>query len=119
MHYVRRPFGFSIDDATVRRAGLDYWSSVDLAVYDSVEQFVERGLPEFDRTFSRHDFRRKEKDNRPSGSGFPGSGCLSPFAVCLHLPQGERERGNEPFAFSVCSHQPPTLNPAAVCSLVC
>ncbi len=53
---IGRPFGFQIDDATVRRAGLDYWSSVDLAVYDSVEHFVRTGLPTFSHAvfFSKH-----------------------------------------------------------------
>ncbi len=34
LHLVR-PLGFEIDDKAVRRAGLDYWKSVDLRVHDS------------------------------------------------------------------------------------
>jgi len=34
LHLVR-PLGFEIDDKAVRRAGLDYWKSVDLRVHDN------------------------------------------------------------------------------------
>lgn len=38
LHLVR-PLGFSLDDAQVRRAGLDYWPAVDPVVWDSFEIF--------------------------------------------------------------------------------
>lgn len=38
LHLVR-PLGFSIDDKAVRRAGLDYWSQVDLVVHDDAAAF--------------------------------------------------------------------------------
>jgi tRNA (cytidine/uridine-2'-O-)-methyltransferase len=37
LHLVR-PLGFSLEDRYVRRAGLDYWRDVDLAVHDSWPQ---------------------------------------------------------------------------------
>ncbi|HEY3602739.1 MAG TPA: tRNA (cytidine(34)-2'-O)-methyltransferase [Chthoniobacterales bacterium] len=37
LHLVR-PLGFSIDDRTLRRAGLDYWTEVDLRCWDSLGQ---------------------------------------------------------------------------------
>lgn len=36
LHLIR-PLGFDIDDRAVRRAGLDYWSQLDLAVWDSFD----------------------------------------------------------------------------------
>lgn len=36
LHLIK-PLGFSLDDAQVRRAGLDYWAEVDLHVWDSLE----------------------------------------------------------------------------------
>jgi tRNA (cytidine/uridine-2'-O-)-methyltransferase len=36
LHLVK-PLGFSLDDAHVRRAGLDYWSEVDVRVWESFE----------------------------------------------------------------------------------
>ena len=40
LHLIR-PFGFSIDDKQVKRAGLDYWKDLDLVVWDSFEEFLE------------------------------------------------------------------------------
>ena len=40
LHLVK-PLGFSLDDRTLRRAGLDYWSEVDLRLWDSLGQLQE------------------------------------------------------------------------------
>lgn len=39
LHLVK-PLGFSIDDKTVKRAGLDYWPFVDLTVHESLAEFL-------------------------------------------------------------------------------
>ena len=36
LHLVR-PFGFSLDDRQLRRAGLDYWAEVPLRLWDSFD----------------------------------------------------------------------------------
>ena len=41
LHLVR-PLGFDISDKAVKRAGLDYWSMVDLRVYDNLEDFFRQ-----------------------------------------------------------------------------
>ena len=41
LHLVE-PLGFSIDDKSVKRAGLDYWPYVDLEVHTSLEAFMEK-----------------------------------------------------------------------------
>ena len=41
LHLVE-PLGFDISDRAVRRAGLDYWDSVDLNVYPDFETFLEQ-----------------------------------------------------------------------------
>jgi tRNA (cytidine/uridine-2'-O-)-methyltransferase len=41
LHLVK-PLGFSIDDKTVRRAGLDYWPFVKLEVHESLAAFMEK-----------------------------------------------------------------------------
>ena len=43
LHLVR-PLGFSLDEAAVRRAGLDYWEHVDLQVWEDW-QSLEGELP--------------------------------------------------------------------------
>ena len=41
LHLIK-PLGFDISDKAVRRAGLDYWSKLDVTVYESYEDFLER-----------------------------------------------------------------------------
>jgi tRNA (cytidine/uridine-2'-O-)-methyltransferase len=36
LHLVK-PLGFSIDDRTLKRAGLDYWKEVDVQLWDSLD----------------------------------------------------------------------------------
>ena len=37
LHLIK-PLGFDIDERAVRRAGLDYWSDLDLAVWENFEE---------------------------------------------------------------------------------
>lgn len=39
LHLVR-PLGFGIDDAKMRRAGLDYWDKLDITFYDGLDEFL-------------------------------------------------------------------------------
>jgi len=39
LHLIR-PLGFSLDEKSVKRAGLDYWHKLDLHMYDSFEEFL-------------------------------------------------------------------------------
>ena len=41
LHLIK-PLGFDISDAAVRRAGLDYWHLVDVRVYESFDEYVEK-----------------------------------------------------------------------------
>lgn len=36
---------FDLSDKAVKRAGLDYWSSVDVHVHDDLDAFIEAGGP--------------------------------------------------------------------------
>ena len=39
---IIKPTGFSFDDKYLKRAGLDYWSNVDLNLYDSFEEYKNK-----------------------------------------------------------------------------
>ena len=39
LHLIK-PYGFEIDDKHLRRAGMDYWRSLDLREYDDWEDFL-------------------------------------------------------------------------------
>lgn len=49
LHLVR-PLGFSTDDRTLKRAGLDYWREVDLRYWDSLGE-LEAAQPQQARYF--------------------------------------------------------------------
>ena len=41
LHMIR-PFGFSVEDKYLKRAGLDYWDQLELHYYDSFQEFCEK-----------------------------------------------------------------------------
>ena len=41
LHLVK-PFGFEIDDARLKRAGLDYWQHLNLHIYENIEEFLSK-----------------------------------------------------------------------------
>jgi tRNA (cytidine/uridine-2'-O-)-methyltransferase len=45
LHLIE-PLGFEITDKALRRAGLDYWYSLDVSLYSSLENFLEKVQPE-------------------------------------------------------------------------
>ena len=45
LHLVE-PMGFRIDDAKLKRAGLDYWHDLDITYYPSLDDFLRRNSGE-------------------------------------------------------------------------
>ena len=41
LHLIE-PMGFRINDKMLKRAGLDYWEHLDVTIYDSYEDFLEK-----------------------------------------------------------------------------
>ncbi len=58
LHLIK-PLGFSLDGKQVRRAGLDYWPAVDLALWNSFDEMIAAMAPQesevavFSKTGSR------------------------------------------------------------------
>lgn len=46
LHLVK-PFGFTIDDKKLKRAGLDYWHLLDINYYESLQEFFEQNQGPF------------------------------------------------------------------------
>lgn len=46
-----KPYGFSLDEKSVRRAGTDYWQYVNLTEYDSWADFMQARTPARDRLY--------------------------------------------------------------------
>ena len=47
LHLIR-PLGFRLDDASLKRAGMDYWHEVDVVIHDSYDKFTEYFKTAFD-----------------------------------------------------------------------
>ncbi|MBO5373906.1 MAG: tRNA (cytidine(34)-2'-O)-methyltransferase [Clostridia bacterium] len=41
LHMIK-PFGFKIDDAKLKRAGMDYWYHLDIYYYENLDDFFEK-----------------------------------------------------------------------------
>lgn len=44
LHLIK-PFGFTFEDKFLKRAGLDYWSLADIAIYENWDDFVAKNQP--------------------------------------------------------------------------
>jgi len=53
LHLIE-PLGFSIDDRELKRAGLDYWHSLNVVMHRNLEAFLERTVDRNRWFFSAH-----------------------------------------------------------------
>ncbi|MEO9891554.1 tRNA (cytidine(34)-2'-O)-methyltransferase [Aurantibacter sp.] len=53
LHLVK-PFGFEINDARLKRAGLDYWKHISLFIYENIEEFYAMNKDKNMVYFSSH-----------------------------------------------------------------
>ena len=51
-----KPYGFSLEEKAVRRAGMDYWQHVHLSEFDSWEQFLTDRQPARDSLYFFEEF---------------------------------------------------------------
>jgi len=94
LHLVR-PLGFSTDDKTLKRAGLDYWHSVDVRYYDSFLELREAlagrrlfyATTKAQRLYS--DFEYKDEDVFVFGKetkGLPAELIEANRETCIRMP---------------------------------
>lgn len=95
LHLVK-PLGFSLDDAKLRRAGLDYWDEVPLQLWDSFEAFqraqppstryffvtTKSGRPYFTAKFHENDFLVFGRETK----GLPEHLLASNLESCITIP---------------------------------
>lgn len=95
LHLVE-PFGFRIDDATLKRAGMDYWHEVDVRVHKNFAS-VQAGAPTdaafyFLTTQAARSYLEpcyKESDYLVFGResiGLPSALLEENTANCMHIP---------------------------------
>ncbi|WP_413306249.1 tRNA (cytidine(34)-2'-O)-methyltransferase [Bacillus sp. 1P10SD] len=69
LHLIR-PLGFSTDEEMIKRSGLDFWDSVNITYYDSLDDFFSKNQGEFyyietfgEKTHSAFDFSDASKEH--------------------------------------------------------
>lgn len=69
LHLIK-PLGFSTDDKMLKRAGLDYWNSVNITYYEDVESFFEQTSGKYylltkfgSHTYSDYDFSNTDEEH--------------------------------------------------------
>lgn len=50
LHLIK-PLGFEINDKQLKRAGLDYWDKLEISMYESLADFLEKYPPEENNMF--------------------------------------------------------------------
>jgi tRNA (cytidine/uridine-2'-O-)-methyltransferase len=94
LHLVE-PLGFSIDDRELKRAGLDYWKNVDIALHPSLDAFLaatsrsrrwyfstRASAPYAEASFARGDILVFGKETK----GLPGELLARDPEHCLRIP---------------------------------
>ena len=101
LHLVR-PLGFDISDKAVKRAGLDYWSLVDLHVYESLDDFFARHPDPDPAALLRRPvpgrllavFRQGDRRTASVAAGaVPGALCAAAHDLGGPQPQSGQHRG--------------------------
>lgn len=94
LHLIR-PLGFKIDDAKLKRAGLDYWHLLDITYYDGLDDFFEKHLNAEIFCFSTKSPRSYTDIAYPDGSylffgpetrGLPEDFLRENYERCVRIP---------------------------------
>lgn len=97
LHLIK-PLGFSIDDAHLKRSGVNYIDKLDLEVYESFEEFRSKNPGEY-YFFTRYghkphtsfDFTNKENKNLyfifgKESTGIPKEILKDSLDICMRIP---------------------------------
>jgi tRNA (cytidine/uridine-2'-O-)-methyltransferase len=100
LHLVH-PLGFRTDDATLRRAGLDYWYAVNVTHYDSFEEVAAKfagsrfffASTRAEKRYTEHRYRDGDlfvfgKETK----GLPQTLLDANLDTCLRLPMTDKVR---------------------------
>lgn len=94
LHLIK-PLGFMIDDKSIKRAGMDYWNSIDLKIYDSMDDFLKenhdkRLILATTKTQNRYsDFKFNDEDFilfGPESRGLPKELLEKNKDNCIKIP---------------------------------
>lgn len=95
------PMGFKIDDAKLKRAGLDYWHSLDITYYDNIEDFFAKNPIAEPYCFTTKAPRCYTEIQYPmpvylmfgkETAGLPEDFLRGRYDHCVRIPMGEGQR---------------------------
>ena len=89
LHLIK-PLGFSLDDRSLKRAGLDYWQEVDCRVWENLEDCLE-ALNRRERTF----YLTTKASREHWSAAFQAGDCLVFGPESRGLPMSLLEREAE------------------------
>ena len=93
--HIIKPIGFEISDRTLKRAGLDYWSELDVTYYENYEDFLRQNENAELYFFSSHAKKSFADVNYPDGVflvfgresvGLPGDLVEANMERALRIP---------------------------------
>ena len=101
MLHLIKPLGFSLDEKSVRRSGLDYWKDLKLKVYENFQDFLEQnnhpvifmGTTKAKQNYAQvsyppHAFIMFGKES----AGIPEDILLNYKETCIRIPMAEGTR---------------------------
>lgn len=100
LHLIK-PLGFRIDEKSVKRAGLDYWDALDLHIYESYEDFINRhpnATIYMATTKSKYTYDQVEYDEKcfimfgKETAGIPEAILKDNIENCIRIPMKEDMR---------------------------
>ena len=99
--HIIRPIGFEISDKTLKRAGLDYWDTLEVYYYDSYDDFAASHTDAKVYYFSAHAEKRYTDVEYPDNvylmfgretAGLPKELVLANLDKALRIPMLEDRR---------------------------
>ncbi len=100
LHLIE-PLGFKIDDAKLKRAGLDYWHSLDITFYKNADDFFEKNPNAAFYCFSTKAPRAYSEVEYPlpvylffgkETKGLPEDFLRENYEKCVRLPMLDNQR---------------------------
>ena len=104
LHLIK-PLGFLLDDKHLKRAGLDYWKNLDLIIWDSFEDFLQKTntknyflITKFgNKLYYEENFKDKINEDiyvifGRETKGLPENFRLNNIDKCLKIPMSKNVR---------------------------
>lgn len=116
LHLIK-PLGFSVDQKSVKRAGLDYWNLLDIHYYENIEEFFDKtkggfyalGTTKAEKTYDQlpyGDFENIYLIFGKESAGLPENVLVKHRENCVRIPMtGEARSLNLSNAVAIMAYE--------------